>query len=1002
MKRTKIILGILFLLTFIESILLMVFFLQRPQKLIPKAIQTPSLPIRGQAGDLWADIVLGQRNFNEIQPYETVADRLFLPGGVVIDKTVSPNILYILDSGNSRVLGVNLEECLAQKKADPRSRCQPIRVIGQPDFFSNSCNGDSGFQNYPQRAPAGRGTLCFQPETAMSPNEGGNGAGLFLDKEGNFYLPDIQNNRLLKYQKISTTDNLADEVWGQADFSGNECNRGGDYPSAESLCFSKGYISATAKLDLSGNLWVTDSGNNRVLRFPKLGGNISKKADLVIGQGSFDFRGVGDPLNRLNEPSGLDFDSEGKLYVADQRNNRVLVFSPPFSNGMVGQLFGEGFLLPVDIKIERISPGEDEIWISDVHNGMIEGWNNQGTHVFQVFGKSRYQPDGRQGNELYDAFGSFDFLDSARQLIVSNRVGKYPNNILVFASSQSRSDFRLFSPDEGNDSLYNFIGRRGLDSARGVMVTEDQLIINDKNRILFWNNPENLYDGRPLDGLIGGDKPFLADDQPNFASQGSSKITIKKDEVGNLWTTTSLMGDKPSSIEIYKLPLTTGKRPFKTIGFNPNQCLYTLEGEKICNPDPYWNLTGLVPSANGDFVWVTHTGTNRVFRLRNPLSDNPKIDVILGQEKALEVCCNREKNPDGSCKQWDKTTKRPSLNMLCYPGALSLDNFGNLYVADHYLEGVGNFRILIFRKEDLPIDKKQTIYGVSAFKQIPNIAAFEMAFDAENRLVVGQNGNCDYLNQTSRLVAFFNNPLKNMTGRPDGHFKDLYSISFGATFDKFNNLYVTDHNRGRVLVYKNPFRSPILTPTLSPVPPVITSTLTPVPTAILPSSTPTPTPLPSVLPPRPTATIKLSPTPTPTFSVCPLSISQEKGNTNFTLNNVWRTVAFTVKDSGWVDKIAVKAGNFGGTWRSITCKVTTEEGTDLSVGQSSAAFTLSSGAAWREISFKNNKFKLTRGQNYLLSCKGPDSWNSLYWIWEAALGPVKGKTYRIYLCPTVD
>lgn len=795
----------------------------------PQLSESSAQPVRGQAGDLWADVVLGQRNFNEINPYETVADRLFNPGGVVIDKTVTPNMLYVLDSANNRVLGINLEECLQLKRTDPNSRCQAVRVIGQPDFVSNACNGDSGFQNYPNRAPASRESLCYLPEKAISPNEGGNAAALFIDTEGNLFLPDIHNNRLLKYNRISSADNIADEVWGQADFSGNQCNRGGQ-PTAGSLCLAEGNYSATAVLDQSGHLWVADSSNNRVLRYPKqTDGSISKRADLVLGQTNFSSGFSGSSLDKFINPSGLDFDSEGKLYVVDQRNDRVLIFSPPFTSGMTGQIFGRNFKLPVHIKIERIGIGQDKIWISDVHNNMIEVWNNQGTEVLKVFGQESYSPSLQSNRgDLCDPFGSFDY-DSEGNLYTTNRCGIYWGEILFFPNlpgNVRQSSFRLFAPIGGNKNLYNFIGSRGLDSGRGIVVTDDQLIMADKNRILFWNNPQNLFNGRPMDGVVArhGDLDQLPDGQPNFLSQGAGKEFVRKDEIGNLWATTAIWGGEVPSITIYQLPLTTGKRPLKTISFGGQNCLSNLEGERICNPDGGWSLTGLQPSLDGSYVWVSHTLTNRVFRIRNPLSDNPRIDVILGQENSTEICCNREKNPDSSCKPWEQTTKNPSLNILCHPGAISQDNFGNLYVADYYLENAGNFRILIFRLEDLPTDNNHTLYGVSAFKEIKNIAAFDMAFDSQNRMIVGQNG---YHGERSHFLAYFNDPLNQSTTQPDGYFKDYYSISFSAAFDRSNNLFVTDHNRARVLVYQNPFSSPLPSPRPSNTP---GPTLTPTPT----------------------------------------------------------------------------------------------------------------------------------------------------------------------------
>ena len=116
----------------------------------------PTGPIRGVAGDLWADVVIGKPDFSQIGPHGVVPFKLFNPGGVVVDRSVDPGRAYVWDSGNSRILGIDLATCY--QGAGP---CSADIVIGQPSPYDHSaCNGDSGVQNFPMRAPAGPDTLC--------------------------------------------------------------------------------------------------------------------------------------------------------------------------------------------------------------------------------------------------------------------------------------------------------------------------------------------------------------------------------------------------------------------------------------------------------------------------------------------------------------------------------------------------------------------------------------------------------------------------------------------------------------------------------------------------------------------------------------------------------------------------------------------------------------------------------------------------------------------------
>ena len=99
--------------------------------------------------------------------------------------------------------------------------------------------------------------------------------------------------------------------------------------TSESLSGGQNWLSGpnAAAFDSSGNLWVADSSNNRVLEFtpPFTDG---EDASVVIGQSSFTANSGVTNSSTLDHPTGLAFDHSGDLWVVDNENNRVVEYVP--------------------------------------------------------------------------------------------------------------------------------------------------------------------------------------------------------------------------------------------------------------------------------------------------------------------------------------------------------------------------------------------------------------------------------------------------------------------------------------------------------------------------------------------------------------------------------------------------------------------------------------------------------------------------------------------------
>ena len=287
-----------------------------------------------------ASIVIGQTSFTS-GSFGTTASTLNSPEGIAFD---SAGNLWVADSGNNRVLEFSAGNLITNGFA--------TNVIGQTSFTSGSFGTTANTLNSP--------------------------VGIAFDSAGNLWVADSGNNRILEF----TANNLitgasATNVIGQTSF-----NLGSSGTTANTLHYPEGIAFGSA-----GNLWVADLGNNRVLEFSANNLITGASATNVIGQTSFNLGSSGTTANTLYSPKGIAFDSAGNLWVADSGNNRVLEFSAgnlitgASATNVIGQTsFTSGSFgttantlnSPVGIAFDSAG----NLWVADVENNRVIEFTN--------------------------------------------------------------------------------------------------------------------------------------------------------------------------------------------------------------------------------------------------------------------------------------------------------------------------------------------------------------------------------------------------------------------------------------------------------------------------------------------------------------------------------------------------------------------------------------------------------------------------------------------------
>jgi len=327
--------------------------------------------------------------------------RLSNPFGVALD---SANNLYIADTYNYRIRKVN----------------------GSGTISTVAGNGTSGYSG------DGGSPTSAKINSPM---------GVVVDAARNLYIVDTGNHCIRKVGTNNIIKTIAGN--GVAGFSGD-----GGFATNASLA---GPQSVT--VDRTGNLFITDTGNNRI-REVGTNGVIASVAGSTLNDGDFATN------TTINSANGIAFDFAGNLFIADSYNNRIRKVD---ANGVITTVAGNGvpgysgdggaatnasLKQPCDISLDAWG----NLFIADSYNQRIRKVDTNGV-ISTVAGTSPrgYSGDGGAAtnarlNTFYgvavDGIGNLFIADT-----LNNRIRKVDTNGII--TTVAGSSAYGFSGDGG-------------------------------------------------------------------------------------------------------------------------------------------------------------------------------------------------------------------------------------------------------------------------------------------------------------------------------------------------------------------------------------------------------------------------------------------------------------------------------------------------------------------------------------------------------------------------
>jgi uncharacterized protein (TIGR03437 family) len=656
---------------------------------------------------------------------------LFAAYGVALDTSASPPIVYVADTYNDRVLAWKNSAGFANgDKAD--------LVIGQTDFFS---------------------TLRGGPGTSLS-------SGLYLpvavavDAKGNLYVSDAGNNRIVRYPAPfaqNVTPVLANLAIGQPALgSGGSPNQGQGAPTASTLYLAgaNGAIyNAGLAFDGQGNLWATDPGNNRAVRYNtaslSAGGTVS--ADLVLGQANFTSNTVvtgSTPLrankSALSLPFGVAVSQSGDIYVSD-RGARVLYFHGPISGN--GQAANRILGVVVPTKTQPNPPGLNGCPPNPPQKCEITLGAQSGSTILPAYGLAVV------GDKLFVA-------------------DTYNNRVVGYDVPANWASECPYNPNAvcGTGTQFSPTPIAYLGQISGETVKPN----------LGQREPSELSVAAPFGLAAAGSDLWVADTANN-------RVLV-------------LPGAKTPAARVL------GQYDFSMAA--PN----LVEGRELYTFGGF--VSGLLNGGAGiavdqsNHLYIADTNNHRILAFADyrQVGAGTKADLVLGQRDLFHATPNSF-GPDAST---------PTEKSLLSPEGIAVDLNGDLWVADF-----GNGRVLRFPQpftQQFP-PAANLVLGKSGFgvKAADQSDATHATMAGPYGIAVDKNGNVAVSDSPHHRVLVFNRPsggdfsnaqqASEVIGQPDyssrspGNGPTNLDVPSGLAIDGSERLYVADTANNRVQIF---------------------------------------------------------------------------------------------------------------------------------------------------------------------------------------------------------
>jgi len=546
------------------------------------------------------------------------AARFNHPSGIAIDAAGN---LYVADKENNRIRKIVIRRfALSEKTLDEKIEVSTLAGDGKEGFADGQ----------------GSAARFYHPE------------GIAIDRAGNLYVADTHNHRIRKITPKGEVSTLAGAERGFADGRGSA---------------ARFYYPSDIVIDRAGNLYVTDTHNNRIRKITPEG----DVSTLAGGKGGFS-DGAGSAA-RFYWPSGITIDTADNLYVADKNNDRIRKVTPEgevstLAGHEAGFTDGEGSAAQFDMIRAIAIDAAGNLYVTGSRHGIrkitfvsgkIETESRsvaqddvQTIIVSTLAGSEPGFSDGKGSDARFN--GPFGItIDAAGNLYVTDVGGSHIRKVTPKGevSTLAGSGKSGFADGEGSTAQFDVPSDITIDAAGNLYVADSG---NHRIRKVTLKGEVSTLAGSGATGTFSGGG--FADGAGSVARfYGPSGIAI--DAAGNLY-----VADK-NNHRIRKV--------------TPNGDVSTFVGGKRGFADGEGNIaqfyfpSSIAIDAAGN-LYVVDSGNHRIRKivtLRSLTNEMTIVSTLAGSEAGFA-------DGQGSAARFDS------------PSGIAIDTMGNLYVVDSH------------------------------------------------------------------------------------------------------------------------------------------------------------------------------------------------------------------------------------------------------------------------------------------------------------------------------